>query len=358
MDTTIINRTALNASCRAGFNQVAYDGCDYIAIVNCPKPKDSCMDGIDIIQNYINSSCDTTCAAPNISDMSCEPRGKIYKYNSCFELCRGYDTMRKYDCLCYDCADGCYYAVRADSLRNIYKLNCDFSEIDCIHINTHRAVGKLTGISYDCCDDRIIAACTCGIFAVNKCTGEAEELYRPVCDWIMGVTKCCGLYFTTVLRCHKYAIVIYDEQFNELGKLSFDDCELPVNVIDCGEGYVDCLVRKRGKYYYVYRVKLPEWVRCCPCPACRRHCHDCHDEVCTDVVESVAKVECAISHILNAEGEKLQKIIACADDLDSILCANDKVNDTIISITQLEQVLYNKLAVVKKLKGRAECREE
>ena len=68
------------------------------------------------------------------------------------------------------------------------------------------------------------------------------------------------------------------------------------------------------------------------------------------MVESVAKVECAISHILNAEGEKLQKIIACADDLDSILCANDKVNDTLLNITQLEQVLYNKLAVMNKLK--------
>ena len=73
---------------------------------------------------------------------------------------------------------------RPVSYTHLYKLSCDFTEIDCIQIDVPRAVGKLTDISYDCSDDRIIAAYTLGIYAVDKCTGEVDELYRPVCDWI------------------------------------------------------------------------------------------------------------------------------------------------------------------------------
>lgn len=340
MNTTIINRTALNDSCHARYNRIVYDGCNYLAVVDCLQP-DICSD-VDLIENYID-----TCRP--IKQDTGDIYSRIYKYDSCLEFCRKYDTARKYNFLCYDYRDDAYYAACASSGRYIYKLSRDFNEIDCMRIDVPRAVGKLTDISYDCCYDRIIAAYTLGIYAVDKCTGEVDELYRPVCDWIMGINKCRGLYFAVVLRCHEYMLVIYDEQFRELGILSFCEHELPVNVIDCGDRYVDCLIRKCGKYYYIYRIELPVNIRC-SCQVRRRHCRDCREEVCADMVESVARVECALSHILNAEGEKLQKIIACSDDLDTILCASEKVNDTLLNITQLEQVLYNKLAVMNKLK--------
>ena len=341
MNTTIIKCTALNDNNKASFNRIVYDGCNYLALVDCLQP--DIRSGTDMLINYIGGNiCQKQDAEAS--------QIKIYKYDRCFEFCRGYDTARKYDFLCYDYLDDTYYAASAGSGKIIYKLSCDFTEIDCIQIDVPRAVGKLTDISYDCSDDRIIAAYTLGIYAVDKCTGEVDELYRPVCDWIMGINKCRGLYFAVVLRCHEYMLVIYDEQFRELGTLSFGERELPVNVIDCGDGYVDCLIRKRGKYYYLYRVELPLNICCRPFQLCRRHCRDCRDEVCADMVESVARVECALSHILNAEGEKLQKIIACSDDLETILCASEKVNDTLQNITQLEQALYNKLAIMNKLK--------
>ena len=340
MNTTIIKCTALNDNNKASFNRIVYDGCNYLALVDCLQP--DIHSGTDMLINYIGGDIRQKQDAE-------ASQTKIYKYDRCFEFCRGYDTARKYDFLCYDYQDDSFYAACAGSGRYIYKLSRDFNEIDCMRIDVPRAAGKLTDISYDCCNDRIIAAYTCGIFAVDKCTGEVDVLYRPVCDWIMGINKCRGLYFAVVLRCHEYMLVIYDEQFRELGTLSFGERELPVNVIDCGDGYVDCLIRKRGRYYFIYRIELPVNIRC-SCQVRRRHCRDCREEVCADVVESVARVECALSHILNAEGEKLQKIIACSDDLDTILCASEKVNDTLLNITQLEQVLYNKLAVMNKLK--------
>ena len=333
MNTTIINRTALNDSCHARYNRIVYDGCNYLAVVDCLQP--DIRSEVDLIKNYID-----TCRP--IKQDTGDIYSRIYKYDSCLEFCRKYDTARKYDFLCYDYQDDSYYADCAGSGRYIYKLSCYFTEIDCIQIDVPRAVGKLTDISYDCSDDRIIAAYTCGIFAVDKCTGEVDVLYRPVCDWIMGINKCCGLYFTVVLRCHKYMIVIYDERFSELGILPFCAHELPVNVIDCGDGYVDCLIRKCGKYYYIYRIELPVNIRC-SCQVRRRHCRDCRDEVCADMVESVARVECALSHILNAEGEKLQKVIAESSNVEELLCVNKSVNRMVDSITKLEFMLQSKL---------------
>ncbi|MEG2176693.1 MAG: hypothetical protein RRY97_07430, partial [Oscillibacter sp.] len=66
----------------------------------------------------------------------------------------------------------------------------------------------------------------------------------------------------------------------------------------------------------------------------------------SDIMESIALEQCALSHILNAEGEKLQKAIACADDLDELLCVNHSVEQTITKVTQLEHVLYAKLAAL------------
>ena len=50
-----------------------------------------------------------------------------------------------------------------------------------------------------------------------------------------------------------------------------------------------------------------------------------------------------LAHILNAEGEKLQKAVEIADNICELLEINQSVNKTITKITFLEQVLYAKL---------------
>lgn len=64
-------------------------------------------------------------------------------------------------------------------------------------------------------------------------------------------------------------------------------------------------------------------------------------------------METALSHILNAEGEKLQKILAESSDVDTILCVNREVRQTIVNVTHLEQVLYEKLLALQNI-----CPEE
>ncbi|MEG1791601.1 MAG: SpaA isopeptide-forming pilin-related protein [Clostridia bacterium] len=82
-----------------------------------------------------------------------------------------------------------------------------------------------------------------------------------------------------------------------------------------------------------------------------------NDKICcytlNDIIESVALEEAAISHILNAEGEKIQKAVEKAVCIDDLLKVNCSVQNTISNITNLECVLFNKLRAVLK----ADCKE-
>ncbi|MEG1996800.1 MAG: hypothetical protein RR036_04740, partial [Oscillospiraceae bacterium] len=56
------------------------------------------------------------------------------------------------------------------------------------------------------------------------------------------------------------------------------------------------------------------------------------DQAITDIIESVALEQTALSHILNAEGEKIQKIVAAATAPSDMLAVNKSVNCMVKSI--------------------------
>ena len=68
----------------------------------------------------------------------------------------------------------------------------------------------------------------------------------------------------------------------------------------------------------------------------------------TDLIVSVALQQAALSHILNAEGEKVQKILSF-DDLtpETILQANRSVESMVNSISNLEGILTEKIVLFK-----------
>ena len=67
------------------------------------------------------------------------------------------------------------------------------------------------------------------------------------------------------------------------------------------------------------------------------------DQAITDLIQSVALEETALSHILNAEGEKLQKILSLNVDQETILAANRSVESMVDAAAQLETILRSKL---------------
>lgn len=63
----------------------------------------------------------------------------------------------------------------------------------------------------------------------------------------------------------------------------------------------------------------------------------------TDIITSVALEQTGLSHIINAEGEKIQKIVATAQTADEMLKVNKSVHLMLGAITRLEMVLHGKL---------------
>ena len=66
----------------------------------------------------------------------------------------------------------------------------------------------------------------------------------------------------------------------------------------------------------------------------------------TDLIESVALEQTGLSHILNAEGEKIQKMLALTTVTSSpaqLLQVNKSVQQMVNAVARLEMVLQGKL---------------
>ena len=67
----------------------------------------------------------------------------------------------------------------------------------------------------------------------------------------------------------------------------------------------------------------------------------------TDLLESIAMEETALSHILNAEGEKIQKALAWDDiSLEQIMEVNSTVMEMVSTVNELEHTLRGKLEFI------------
>lgn len=67
----------------------------------------------------------------------------------------------------------------------------------------------------------------------------------------------------------------------------------------------------------------------------------------TSILQSIALQEAALAHIINAEGEKIQKVV-CMEyvELKDLVAVNESVTEMIEKITALEIVLKNKAELI------------
>jgi len=61
------------------------------------------------------------------------------------------------------------------------------------------------------------------------------------------------------------------------------------------------------------------------------------------VLASIAMEEAALSHILNAEGEKIQYLLSRCADTNQVIKANESVKSLIDSISDLQLTLKSKM---------------
>ncbi len=67
-------------------------------------------------------------------------------------------------------------------------------------------------------------------------------------------------------------------------------------------------------------------------------------EAITDIIASVALEQAALAHILNAEGEKIQRVVADAEvTSEQLLEFNNSVTSMVGTVAGLERILITKL---------------
>lgn len=70
------------------------------------------------------------------------------------------------------------------------------------------------------------------------------------------------------------------------------------------------------------------------------------EEALVDIIESIALEETALAHIINAEGEKVQKAVSLAKSVDDLIDANEAVDKTLKTVIMKEILLQIKFQQV------------
>ncbi|XMB85929.1 hypothetical protein RJG79_11075 [Mycoplasmatota bacterium WC44] len=67
-----------------------------------------------------------------------------------------------------------------------------------------------------------------------------------------------------------------------------------------------------------------------------------------DVIESIALEEVGLAHVINAEGEKIQKGVEIACTVDELVKVNMSVNQTLKNVSKIQMLLQFKLEEILK----------
>ncbi|MEG1995889.1 MAG: hypothetical protein RR036_00095 [Oscillospiraceae bacterium] len=284
----------------------------------------------------------------------------ILKLDKCFRVTGKIKTCRKYSSITYDCTSKCFWAISANFCK-LYKLNCCLDEVDCLLLKLPgTCVIMPIGVCYDCCDDSLLVATSLSVMRVEKTTGQTTVLKKYADEIVLGIACISPYYLVSTLKTTKQKLYLLDTANQVIIKKAFDTdflvTSMVANFCTFKDGILDIVFLTQKSRCYPYLVEteldaLKNHLTFCECNTQINCCHcdtpSCKPHACTDIIESIALVEASISHILNAEGEKIQKIVASTDDIDKIICVNKEVNKTIINATHLEHILYAKLEAIK-----------
>jgi len=324
---------------------------------------------VDILDKCKEITLPTDCCKPycGIAFDGCHfyltmPRDcSICKFDKDFKPLDCIKTDRPYRSISYDSIEQSFWVSVNSDKSTIFKLDGKFREIDLIKLKCClKPSSQIMGISFNCAQNTLFVAYRDAVVEVSK-DGE--------CRVILGEPREGN--FVSVLSIAPYlAVVKKDDKKQEIIVYTCKGCialcfrvpneffirDIVFNpcVKRCGpEHELIILATKHCCYPRVLRcgIKLCDNLCRCIFDICRDCREDDKDkEKCAcDLIKSVALVEAALSHILNAEGEKLQKAIEIAGSVEELLCINKSINRIIINTTHLEQVLYAKLDTLNNL---------
>lgn len=304
----------------------------------------------------------------------------VDQYNECFDKIGSISTDRIYSHLCYDGHERCFWAVTKKTSFKLYKLDKNLRQLDCISFcMNEESEDRVTGLSYNYYDHTLLIASTSYIMRILKRDFTLEIVQRAYKTCYTSVVSIGNGFITTNMRNWKQRISILDgheklkNTFDLPNEYHIESIILYPYLNCCNEEYQFFLLATNNEGCSC----LLKWVvdscelgiKICKCNfiSCDKKCCDkccngrtpqpCLNNSCNRAIECIALISAAIAHILNAEGEKIQKIVAVSNDINEILCVNKMVNETIVNVTHLEHTLYDKLGVIRECCNNL-CEEE
>ena len=77
------------------------------------------------------------------------------------------------------------------------------------------------------------------------------------------------------------------------------------------------------------------------------------EQAIADIIESIALEETGLAHIINAEGEKIQRTLELAECADDLINVNESVKDTLVNIIKMQMLLQFKLEQANKIQEQS-----
>lgn len=264
---------------------------------------------------------------------------------------------QKYLCICYDHRENCFWAIPDCNTHLIYRLDACFCAVGHISIKGDCNQRPIS-LSCDDCKDGIWICYTSQIAYVEKCNEDIifykNENNRRINLDILIQCECHLMCFSEGIRqimeitsaCDKESIEICIPKQQQIIGVSSCFCN---NHKNCRFCVLLSKVCSRELMLVEYCIDFSgEMIDSCypkPCPPepfpPQTNCSGIYE-----IMHSIALEEAGISHILNAEGEKIQKAVAISDNIEDLICVNESVKRTVTQITLLEGMLYSKLEAV------------
>lgn len=299
----------------------------------------------------------------------------IVKLDQCLCPIETLTTCRKYHCLCFDEQKHCYWAMCTQRLHTLFMLDEKFCEIEVVKL-PRTSPSLPCAISCSPCCDEIMILYTDVIVQVNIYNKEYRCIPIEHNDIrAFDVLALTHGYVVAYLQDHRFMIDVTCNEFKDACSYCIPDgfslegmyqCNY-VQTSSCCVAYeinlILCDMSSREQYMLPIQIICNNEEESCECDgeeACECHeenpceCHgdescECHDHVSIcqcgiyEILHSIALEEAGLAHILNAEGEKIQKAIANDASVEELLRVNASVSKTISKVTILEGQLIAKL---------------
>lgn len=285
---------------------------------------------------------------------------EIYKYDCNFCYIETVSLKGRYTSLCYDVDEQCYWALANNSAANIFRLDECPSGIGRTHM-CNAPQSNTNNICYDWCSKKLWVSFPHHLGFTDKRCGEYSFL----------ANDCEGKTIRNILVLPQCRLIALSSCNRESIYMVRPDCEERM-IMNIPEEYrIEGMCAKKPKegsnckQYQIYILltqicSQKSYVMCCTVNCCNDCCQAdggeccCEKELC-EVIHSIALAEVGIAHILNAEGEKIQRAVAHSKTTKELLEVNKSVRNTITHITQLENQLTIKLETAMR---HADCKKE